>query len=95
MEKRIIILGAIGNTERQNRDNARVLGGGGTIYTLKSHIATDKPLVVRKWERQEYKDTLEQVDKEEGYSIGGGCSATILGTEYKEPQKVIKKWIRK
>jgi hypothetical protein len=25
----------------------------------------------------------------------GGCSATILGTEYKEPQKVIKKWIRK
>lgn len=28
MEKEIIIIGTIGNTERQNRDDARVLGGG-------------------------------------------------------------------
>jgi len=28
MEKEIIIKGAIGNTDRQNRDNMRVLGGG-------------------------------------------------------------------
>lgn len=72
MEKRIIILGGIGNTERQNRDNARVLGGGGMIYTLKSHISVDKPLVVRKWEEQKNKDILEWVDKKEGCSIGGG-----------------------
>jgi hypothetical protein len=95
MEKRIIILGGIGNTERQNRDNARVLGGGGTIYTLKSHISVDKPLVLRRWKRQENKDISELVDKKEECSIGGGCSATIVGTEYKDPQKVIKKWIRK
>jgi hypothetical protein len=39
MEKRIIILGAIGNTERQNRDNARVLGGGGyDIYPQEPHL---------------------------------------------------------
>ena len=45
------ILGAIGNTERQNRDNMRVLGRNGTIYALKSHISMDKPMVIRKWEK--------------------------------------------
>ena len=43
------ILGAIGNTARQNRDNMRVLGRNGTIYALKSHIKADHPLVVKKW----------------------------------------------
>lgn len=28
MEKKIIILGGVGNTERQNRDDFRVLSGG-------------------------------------------------------------------
>lgn len=65
------------------------------IYTLKSHISVDKPLVVRKWEGQKNKDISEWVDKKEGCSIGGGCSATIVGTEYKDPQKVIKRWRRK
>ena len=49
----IIIKGAIGNTQRQNRDNMRVLGkGGGNSYTLKSHIHIDKPLVVKKYRKQ-------------------------------------------
>ena len=48
----VIIKGAIGNTERQNRDNMRVLGRNGTIYALKSHIAMDHPLVVKKWKSQ-------------------------------------------
>lgn len=48
MQKEIIILGGIGNTERQNRDNKRVLSGGGITYTLKSHIAIDKPLVLKR-----------------------------------------------
>lgn len=52
MAKEIIILGAIGNTERQNRDNMRVLDGGGKMYALKSHIQFDKPLVLRKWKRK-------------------------------------------
>lgn len=47
--KDIIVLGAIGNTPRQNRDNMRVLSGGGTIYALKAHIDKDHPLVVKKW----------------------------------------------
>lgn len=42
------------------------------IYTLKSHISVDKPLVVRKWEGQKNKDISEWVDKKEGCSIGGG-----------------------
>lgn len=45
----IIILGAIGNTPRQNRDNMRVLDRGGQMFALKAHIDKDKPLVVRKW----------------------------------------------
>lgn len=31
MEKEIIVLGAIGNNERENRDNKRVLSGGYSI----------------------------------------------------------------
>ena len=48
MQKEIIILGGIGNTERQNRDDKRVLSGGDITYTLKSHIAIEKPLVLKK-----------------------------------------------
>lgn len=48
MEKEIIIKGAIGNTDRQNRDNMRVLARSGIIYTLKSHIMQDHPLVIKK-----------------------------------------------
>lgn len=51
MEKKIIVVGAIGNTERQNRDDMRVLSGGGTAYTLKSHIDKDKPLVLKRYEK--------------------------------------------
>ena len=43
------VLGAIGNTVRQNRDNMRVIDRKGTIYCLKSHIDKEHPLVVRKW----------------------------------------------
>lgn len=48
MEKEIIVLGGIGATDRRNRDDGRVLGRGGIVYSLKSHIAKDKPLVVKK-----------------------------------------------
>lgn len=42
------VLGAIGNTERQNRDNMRVLDRNGIIYSLKAHISMDHPLVIKK-----------------------------------------------
>lgn len=47
----MIILGAIGKTDRENRDNKRVLGGGGATFTLKSHISVEPPKVLRKYER--------------------------------------------
>lgn len=47
-QKQIIVLGSIGNTARQNRDNMRVLDRGGQMYALKSHIDKDHPLIVRK-----------------------------------------------
>lgn len=50
--KQIKVVGAIGNTERQNRDDARVLHGGGICYNLKAHIQTDKPLVLKRWTRK-------------------------------------------
>ena len=52
MEKKIIIVGAIGNTERNNRDNFQVMSGGGMVRTLTAHISFDKPLILRKWQRK-------------------------------------------
>ena len=51
MEKKIIILGAIGYNERKNRDDFRVLSGGGITYTLQSHIQKAQPMVIKKWRR--------------------------------------------
>lgn len=51
-DKKIIILGAIGNTARQNRDDMRVLARGGAMYGLKAHIDKAPPLVVREWKRK-------------------------------------------
>lgn len=59
MEDRIIVLGGIGNNERQNRDNKRVLGRGGYSITLKSHIATEPPLVIRKYKNE--KDSSDRM----------------------------------
>lgn len=52
MEKKIIVLGAIGKTERKNRDAFRVLSGGGVMYALPAHIKADQPLVTKKWKRK-------------------------------------------
>ena len=52
----IIVLGAIGTTERQNRDNMRVLGGGGQMYALKAHISFDHPMVVKKYDKDNRSD---------------------------------------
>ena len=52
MEKQIIVVGAIGTTARQNRDNMRVLSGGGKMYALKAHIDKDHPLVIKKWKKK-------------------------------------------
>lgn len=49
--KKVIVLGGVGNSDRQNRDACRVLGGGGVTYTLKSHISVEPPKVLRKYER--------------------------------------------
>lgn len=46
-KKEIIILGAIGNTARQNRDDMRVLDRRGCIYSLKAHIDKDHPLIIK------------------------------------------------
>lgn len=46
------MLGGIGRTERENRDNMRVFSRGGYSPTLKAHISTDKIMVVRKWKRK-------------------------------------------
>lgn len=51
-KRQIIVMGSIGSTERQNRDNMRVLNRGGQMYALKSHIDKDHPLVVRMLEKK-------------------------------------------
>jgi hypothetical protein len=52
MKKRVIVMGGIGRTERENRDDMRVFSRGGYAPTLKAHIATEKPMVIRKWKRK-------------------------------------------
>ncbi len=51
-ENRIIVLGGIGNTERQNRDDARVLLGKGICWALKAHVQTAPPLVIKRIRKQ-------------------------------------------
>ena len=45
----IIVLVAIGNTARQNRDNMRIFDRRGQCPTLKSHISKESIMVIRKW----------------------------------------------
>lgn len=49
--KRVIVLGGIGKTDRENRDAMRVLGGGGATFTLIAHISIEPPKVLRRYER--------------------------------------------
>ena len=46
------VVGGIGDNDRANRDNMRVLHRKGSVYTLKSHIDKDHPLVLKKWKRE-------------------------------------------
>ena len=54
--KEIIIVGGVGNTARRNRDDGRVLSGGGVMYTLKSHIDKDHPLILKKHDTNNRQD---------------------------------------
>ena len=47
MEKKIIVLGGMGISERRDRDPDRIIFRGGCIYALPAHISVDKPLVVK------------------------------------------------
>ena len=49
--RQILIVGTIGNTERQNRDNMRVISGKGLMYALKAHIDKEQPMVLKKYSK--------------------------------------------
>lgn len=87
MQKEIIILGGIGNTERQNRDDKRVLSGGG--YNLHSEIPHSNRQAV----------SIEKNPKIAGNFSGHqwgvtscryGVLPTIVASNYKYPPLVIK-----
>ena len=61
--KQVIVVGGIGNTDRQNRDGCRVFGGGGAVASLKAHQSGDKPLVLRKYERTDSSWKNESQDR--------------------------------
>lgn len=46
--KQCVVLGAIGNNERVNRDSKRVISRTGCMYSLKAHIALEQPMVIRR-----------------------------------------------
>lgn len=53
MEKKIIILGKIGNTEFQNNDRCKVLYGGGITKAIYADVCRgNAPLVVRRWKKK-------------------------------------------
>ena len=74
------MLGGIGRTERENRDNMRVFSRGGYSPTLKAHIATDK--------------IIEVQDRVRVLSGGGICQG-LRATDYKDPPKVVKRCRKK
>lgn len=87
MQKEIIILGGIGNTERQNRDDKRVLSRGG--YNLHSEITHSNRQAV----------SIEKNPKIAGNFSGHqwgvtscryGVLPTIVASNYKYPPLVIK-----
>ena len=87
MQKEIIILGGIGNTERQNRDDKRVLSGGGYhLYAKKSHTnrATScvekSPKIAGNFSGHQWGVT----------SCRYGVLPTIVASNYKYPPLVIK-----
>lgn len=51
MEKKIIVLGSIGKSDRENRDNMRVMSRGGCCITIKAHVEKEKPMVLKKWKK--------------------------------------------
>jgi len=86
MQKEIIILGGIGNTERQNRDDKCVLSGG---YNLHSEIPHSNRQAV----------SIEKNPKIAGNFSGHqwgvtscryGVLPTIVASNYKYPPLVIK-----
>jgi len=51
VSKKVIVLGGIGKSARQNRDSMRVIGSKGCIYTIPAHADKEQPLVVKRWRR--------------------------------------------
>ena len=51
-EKKIKIIGAIGNTSRQMRDRGRVLEGNGNCTAIVSRDYKDAIKVLRKWKKK-------------------------------------------
>lgn len=90
MKKDIIIKGAIGNTDRQNRDNMRVLGGGGYyLHAEKPH--RQRPSVSNQ------KAIAGEINNHQWGVVyyGYGVSPCIQARDYKYPASVIKKWQRR
>ena len=84
----IIIKGAIGNTQRQNRDNMRVLGKGGEqLHAEIPHPHRQTPC----------SKEIQKVGQVANHQWGivyhyKGCSPTIQARDYKYPATVIKRW---
>lgn len=53
MEKKIIVLGGLGVSERRDRCVDRILGRGGCTYTLPAHMKHDRVLVVKRYGKKE------------------------------------------
>ena len=90
MEKKIVVLGGIGKTDRENRDNMRVLAGGG------SGLCAESP------HRQGTSSCNQKIQKAgqiNNHQWGvvyqrNGIAPTMQARDYKYPATVIRRWER-
>ena len=89
MKKEIIVEGAIGNSDRQNRDDYRVLARGG--YQLHSEITHRQGTASGHTKSKKIAGEINGHQWGVVY-YGSGCSPCMQARDYKSPSLVIKKW---
>lgn len=94
VDKEIIILGAIGNTARQNRDNMRVLSRGADVRIEKSHSFGSSIGCQKIGKKIVVVGDVSPENKHQ-WSVVYGCygvSRNLQARDYKYPVCVLRKY---
>ena len=89
-----LVVGAIGLTDRMNRDAFRVLSGGVLLYITGSYRKRSSAYI-EKMGKIKIKGIMPGYLRANIVYAGGGTAPTLLARDYKDPIKVLRKWKRK